>query len=135
RSAEVGRLYAWTRARIAIPAHGEDLHLAEHAAFAKAQGVEHVIAARNGDIVLLAPGKPGIAGKVPSGRLCKDGNSLVPAGDETLRARQRLASAGVVTIAFAGTAKGGLSGGPRVGTTGNSAPARKWAQNQTHFCH
>src|SRR5205823_5188017 len=47
RRGEVAQLYSWTRPNIAIPAHGEDLHLAEHASFAKAQGVQNVIAARN----------------------------------------------------------------------------------------
>lgn len=82
RRGEVAQLYAWTKPRIAIPVHGEDLHLAEHASFAKAQGAEHVIPARNGDFVLLAPGTPGIVGKAPTGRLCKDGNSLIPVSDE-----------------------------------------------------
>ncbi|MCI0467402.1 MAG: ribonuclease J [Beijerinckiaceae bacterium] len=122
RRGEVARLYELTRPAIAVPAHGEDVHLAEHAAFAKSHGVEHVIAARNGDMVVLAPGKPGIAGKVPNGRLCKDGNSLIPASDEALRARQRLADSGIVTIALAVTARGDLAGVPDVVTTG--IPAR-----------
>src|SRR6202045_5051676 len=120
--AEVAQLYAWTRPQIAIPAHGEDIHLAEHAAFAKLQGTRHVIAARNGDLVLLAPGPPGIIGEVPSGRLCRDGNSLIPFGDEALKIRQRLAGSGIVTIALAVTAKGDLAGVPDVVTAG--IPAR-----------
>jgi ribonuclease J len=122
RRGEVAQLYAWTKPQIAIPAHGEDLHLAEHASFAKAQGVEHVIPARNGDFVLLAPGKPGIVGKVPTGRLCRDGNSLIPVGDEALRMRQKLAFSGIVTIALAVTAKGEMAGVPDVVTAG--IPAR-----------
>jgi ribonuclease J len=122
RRGEVAQLYSWTRPHIAIPAHGEDLHLAEHASFAKAQGVQNVIAARNGDIVLLAPGKPGIVGKVPNGRLCKDGNSLISASDEALRTRQKLAVSGIVTIALAVTPKGDLAGTPDVVTAG--IPAR-----------
>ena len=124
RRGEVAQLYAWTRPQIAIPAHGEDVHLAEHAAFAKLQGVPHVIAARNGDVVLLAPGSPGIAGETPSGRLCKDGNCLIPIGDEALKTRQRLAVSGVVTIALAVTAKGDLAGVPDVVTAGIPARAR-----------
>jgi ribonuclease J len=122
RRGEVTQLYAWTKPRIAIPAHGEDLHLAEHAIFAKAQGVENVIAARNGDFVLLAPGKPGIVGKVPNGRLCKDGNSLISVSDEALRTRQKLSVSGIVTIALAVTGKGELAGVPDVITAG--IPAR-----------
>jgi ribonuclease J len=123
RRGEVEQLYAWTQPQIAIPAHGEDIHLAEHAAFAKLQGARHVIAARNGDIVVLAPGTPGIVGEAPSGRLCKDGNSLVPLGDEVLKMRQKLAVAGIVTIAMAVTAKGDLAGVPDVMTAGMPARA------------
>lgn len=127
RRGEVAQLYAWTRPRIAIPAHGEDMHLAEHAAFAKEHGAEHVVKARNGDIVLLAPGLPGVVGAVASGRLCKDGNTLVPASDEALRARQRLAVSGIVTIALAVTAKGDLAGVPDVVTAGMPTRTRDGA--------
>ncbi len=124
RRGEIAQLYAWTRPQIAIPAHGEDIHLAEHAAFAKLQGTRHVISARNGDIVLLAPGPPGIIGEAPSGRLCKDGNSLVPFGDEALKTRQKLAVSGIVTIALAVTRQGDLAGVPDVMTAGIPARAR-----------
>jgi len=127
RRGEVAQLYGWIKPEIAIPAHGEDIHLAEHAAFAKLHGVRQVIAARNGDIVLLAPGTAGITGEVTSGRLCKDGNSLVPAGDDALKMRQKLAVSGIVTIALAITAKGDLAGVPDVMTAGMPARARNGA--------
>jgi ribonuclease J len=131
RRGEVAQLYAWTRPQIAIPAHGEDIHLAEHAALAKLQGTQHVIAARNGDVVLLAPGPPGIIGEVPSGRICKDGNSLIPSGDEALKTRQRLAFSGIVTIALAVNSKGDLLGVPDVMTAGIPARARDGAAIDT----
>jgi ribonuclease J len=124
RRGEVAELYRWIKPRIAVPAHGEDLHLVEHAAFAAAAGVEHVIAARNGAIVKLAPGLPGIVGEVPCGRLCKDGNALVAVSDESLRARQRLAASGIVTIALAVTSKGDLAGVPDVAMAGMPAQTR-----------
>jgi ribonuclease J len=127
RRGEVAQLYGWIKPEIAIPAHGEDIHLDEHAAFAKLQGVRHVITARNGDIVVLAPGTPGIAGEAPCGRLYKDGNSLVPAGDEALKTRQKLAVSGIVTIAMAVTAKGDLAGVPDVMTAGVPARVRDGA--------
>ena len=122
RRGEVARMYEWIRPQIAIPAHGEELHLAEHDAFARAQQVPHVIKARNGDVVLLAPGEPGIVGQAVHGRLFKDGNLLVKADDEALRARKSLAFAGVVTIALAVTARGDMAGTPDVVT--NGLPAR-----------
>ncbi|HXW70774.1 MAG TPA: ribonuclease J [Methylocella sp.] len=124
RRDEVAQLYGWTKPQIAIPAHGEDIHLAEHAVFARSLGVHHVIAARNGDIVRLAPGTPSIIGEAPSGRLCKDGDSLVPAEDDTLRTRQKLAVCGIVTIALAITPKGDLAGVPDVLMAGMPARTR-----------
>ena len=118
RRGEVSELYSWLRPKIAIPAHGEEVHLAEHARFAAEQGVPAVVPARNGDMVLLAPGEPGIVDQVPHGRLAKDGKILVRFDDEAMLARQRLAFAGIVTIAMAVSAKGDLVGVPDVVTTG-----------------
>ncbi len=114
RRAEVAKFYDWVRPRIAIPAHGEPLHLAEHAKFAQSMGVPFTVKARNGDMVALWPGDPGIIDDVKHGRLCKDGNVLVPATDASLQARTKLAFAGIVSIAFAITSNGNLAGDPDV---------------------
>ena len=118
RRAEVAKLYGWVRPRIAIPAHGEPLHLAEHAAFAQSLGTPFTIKARNGDMVALAPGDPGIIDEVHHGRLCKDGNVLVPATDASVQARTKLSFSGIISIAFALTARGDLAGDPDVLITG-----------------
>ncbi|QBR72918.1 MBL fold metallo-hydrolase [Beijerinckiaceae bacterium] len=127
RRGEVAQLYGWTKPKIAIPAHGEDIHLEEHAAFAGLQGVQHVVRARNGDIVQLAPGTPGIVGEAQSGRLCRDGNTLISAADETIKIRQKLAVSGIVTIAMAVTSKGDMAGVPDVMTAGVPARTRDGA--------
>jgi ribonuclease J len=114
RRAEVKRMYEWTRPRIAVPAHGEPLHLTEHAAFARAQGVETVVRAFDGDVVALAPGKAGVIDRVSVGRRHKDGEILLPAGAECVAERRRLAVAGVVSIALALSDKGNLVGDPDV---------------------
>jgi ribonuclease J len=114
RRGEVSQLYQWLKPKIAIPAHGEELHLTEHAKFAVEAGAQHVVKAHNGDVVLLAPGVPGIVDEVHSGRLAKDGNTLVPLNDECLKMRQRLAFAGIVTVALAVDRKGEMSGVPDV---------------------
>jgi len=114
RRDEVRQFYEWVRPKIAIPAHGEELHLSEHAAFAEKMGVGTILKARNGDIVLLAPGMPAIIDQVQHGRLYKDGNTLVRMDDDALRARQKLAFSGVVTVAFAVTQKGDMAGVPDV---------------------
>ena len=114
RRAEVAQMYDWIKPQVAIPVHGEGLHLAEHAAFARAQGVPHVVKAHNGDMVLLGPGKPGIVEQVQHGRLLKDGDMLVSARDEAVQQRIKLAFAGIVTVAFAIDSKGNLAGDPDV---------------------
>ncbi|MGH6675243.1 MAG: MBL fold metallo-hydrolase, partial [Xanthobacteraceae bacterium] len=116
--------YEWIRPKIAIPAHGEELHLAEHARFAVQCGVAHVVKARNGDVVLLAPDGPAIIDEVPHGRLCRDGNALLRLDDEAIETRQRLAFAGIVTIALAVDAKGEMAGVPDVMLAGLPAKTR-----------
>jgi ribonuclease J len=114
RRAELAKMYAWLRPKIAIPAHGEAVHLSEHANFARAQGVSEVVRALNGDIVLLAAGEAGIVGQVDHGRLYKDGDILLPTGDDCIAQRRRLSFSGVVSIALALSPKGDLSGDPDV---------------------
>ena len=76
RRAEMAKMYAWIRPRIAVPAHGEPLHLSEHAAFAIAQGAPQVLRAFDGDLIRLAPGDVAAMGRVASGRRLKDGAIL-----------------------------------------------------------
>ena len=114
RRAEVAKFYGWVRPKIAVPAHGEPLHLAEHAAFARSLGVNEVVKARNGDMVLLAPGEAGIVDQVPHGQLAKDGHVIVPSNDPSIAARTKLAFAGVISIAVCFTQRGDVSGDPDV---------------------
>lgn len=118
RRGEVGRLYQLLRPKALIPAHGEPLHLSEHAAFARAEGIEHVLSPRDGDLVQLAPGAPAVIGEVPVGRMVEDGAVLTSANDEAIAQRARLAFAGVVSIAIALTSKGELAGDPDVVMSG-----------------
>src|SRR5215211_3927040 len=125
RRAELAAMYQWTRPRIAVPAHGEDVHLAEHAAFARAQGVLNVVKARNGTVVRLAPGKPEIVDDVPTGRLYKDGDILIGAGDRAIPERRRLAFAGVVSVAIAIDKRGEIAGDPVVDAVGLPSTTRQ----------
>ncbi|MEJ0053035.1 MAG: ribonuclease J [Methylovirgula sp.] len=118
RRGEVAQFYEWVRPRIVVPAHGEELHLSEHAVFAAERGIETVVKARNGDLVVLAPGAPAIIDEVPHGQLARDGSILVPLDGESIKARQRLAFAGIVTIALAIDRKGEMAGVPDVVLTG-----------------
>ncbi len=114
RRAEVAKMYGWLRPRMAVPAHGEALHLSEHLAFARALGVPQTLRAFNGDLVRFAPGELSTIGKVDHGRRLKDGDILLPAGQECVGQRRRLSFAGVVSIAIALTPKGEMAGDPDV---------------------
>ena len=114
RRDELRDMIGWTRPQTLIPVHGEALHLAEHAKLARQAGVPNVLLCRNGDLVRLAPGKPGIIDEVPSGRLYKDGALLIDAQERTVAARRRLAFAGVAAIALAVNDKGVLMTHPEI---------------------
>jgi ribonuclease J len=114
RRAELLDMIGWVRPKILVPAHGEALHLAEHAALARNAGVPEVLVCRNGDLVRLAPGSAEIIKEVPSGRIYKDGALLVDADDRTVAARRRLAFAGIVTVALALSEQGVLAADPEI---------------------
>jgi ribonuclease J len=114
RRDELRDMIGWVRPRILIPAHGEALHLAEHADLARKAGVPHVLICRNGDLVRLAADGPAIIDEVPSGRLYKDGALLVSAESKTVAARRRLSFAGIVTVALALSEKGVLAADPDI---------------------
>jgi ribonuclease J len=100
RREELKRMYQWIRPKVAIPAHGEALHLTLHRDFARVQGVRDVIRAFNGDLVQLAPGRPTIIDEVPVGQIVKDGTLLLSALDDSIRERRKLSFAGTVLVAI-----------------------------------
>ena len=55
RRDELRELYDWVKPRIAIPVHGEAMHLSAHGDFARELGVELVLAVKNGELARLAP--------------------------------------------------------------------------------
>jgi ribonuclease J len=114
RRDELRDMIGWVRPKILIPAHGEALHLAEHADLARKAGVPHVLVCRNGDLVRLADDGAEIIDEIPSGRLYKDGAILVSAESKTVAARRRLSFAGMVTVALALSEKGVLAADPDV---------------------
>ncbi len=114
RRDELRDMIGWVRPKILIPAHGEPLHLAEHADLARRAGVPEVLVCRNGDLVRLAPGPAEIIDQLPSGRLYKDGALLIEADARTVAARRRLSFSGLVTVAIAMNDKGALLGEPEI---------------------
>ena len=111
-------MISWVRPQLLIPVHGEALHLFEHAKLARAAGVPKVLICRNGDLVKLGPGDPGIIDELPSGRLYKDGTILEDSKSRAVVERRRMGFAGCAFVAIAVTEKGELADDPEVDLVG-----------------
>jgi ribonuclease J len=118
RRDELALMYEWTRPQALIPAHGEAMHLNEHARFARSKGIETVVTAYNGTMVRLAPGRVETVGEAPAGRLYKDGDVILGGNDRTIPERRKLSFAGVVTVAIALDKRGELAGDPAIDAIG-----------------
>jgi ribonuclease J len=118
RRDELRDIISWVRPRILIPVHGEALHLSEHAKLARAAAVPKVITCRNGDLVKLGPGDPGIIDELPAGRLYKDGTILEDSKSRAVVERRKMGYAGCVFVAVAMTEKGELADDPEVDLIG-----------------
>ena len=96
---ELEAMYGWIRPEILVPVHGEIRHMHEQARVGAAAGIPITITQKNGDLVRLAPGKPGKFGEVRHGRLILDGDIITPADGQAMVMRRRLAQAGIVMVA------------------------------------
>jgi ribonuclease J len=96
---ELEALYGWLRPEILMPVHGEIRHMNEQARLGQACGIKHNIMQKNGDLIRLAPGKPGKFGEARAGRLLLDGDIIAPADGEAMVMRRRIAHNGVVMVA------------------------------------
>ncbi len=114
RIGEVEELLGWVKPKVLIPVHGEALHLSEHAALGRRLGIPGIVSCRNGDLVQIAPGSPGVIDQLPHGRVYKDGTVLIGADSRTIADRRRLSFVGMVTVALALTEKGALAADPEV---------------------
>jgi len=118
RRDELRDMISWVRPQLLIPAHGEALHLSEHAELARSCGVPKVLTCKNGDRVRIAPGEPAIVEQVPSGRLYKDGKILEDQNARAVVARRRLAFAGGAFVALALTEQGEMADDPQIDLIG-----------------
>jgi ribonuclease J len=95
---ELEALYGWIRPEILVPVHGEIRHMKEQVRVGKAAGIGKCLFQENGDLVRLAPGKPGKIAEVRAGRLILDGDLITPADGEAMVMRRRLAANGLVIV-------------------------------------
>ena len=111
---ELTHMYQLSRPKLAVPVHGELRHLREHARLALECQVPMAIAAENGAMIRLGPGKPQITGTVPVGRLAADGNRLVPMDGELIRSRTRTVYNGAAVVTLVLNGFGGLAAEPEL---------------------
>jgi ribonuclease J len=107
---ELEALYGWLRPEILIPVHGEMRHMAEQARLGAAVGIPNTVVQGNGDLVRIAPGRPGKFGEVRNGRLVLDGDIITPADGDAMVMRRRLAFNGAVVVALGGKRKVEIAG-------------------------
>ncbi len=115
---EVEEMYRLVRPRVAVPVHGESMHLREHARVARACGVAHVALIRDGDILRLDGDEPRVIDQAESGLLALDGERLVPMASRMVRDRRHMMSNGSATVTLVLNGKGGLVADPVVSARG-----------------
>jgi len=102
---ELEALYSWIRPDVLVPVHGEVRHMQEQARLGAACQIPHNVFQKNGEIVKLAPGVPGVIAPVVSGRLVLDGDIIAPANGEAVNTRRRVAHEGLLIVVLSrGTA-------------------------------
>lgn len=114
RKDELRRMYEWVRPKIAVPAHGEALHLSLHRDFAAKMGVKSIVTAYNGDVIALSPEGGVKTGAVSVGRTVKDGDIMIAADSQTMKERRRLSYVGTVVASVTIDERGALATDPEI---------------------
>jgi ribonuclease J len=118
RRGELTEMYAWTKPQIAVPVHGEPMHLAAHADLAIGLGVPHVVRVRDGVMTRLAPEPVKAVDEIDVGRLYKDGSLISDADGVGVSERRKLAFAGHVAVSLVVDRKGEQMANPDVALSG-----------------
>jgi ribonuclease J len=117
RRDELKQMYRWLNPKIAIPVHGEPMHLAAHARLARDLGVATVFTITDGDMVRLAPEPAKVEG-IDAGRLYKDGALIGDIEEIGVLERRRLSFSGMISVAIVLDHGGEVLIDPAVALTG-----------------
>jgi ribonuclease J len=116
---ELAAMYQWIRPRVAIPVHGEALHMRAHAALARDCQVPYALVPENGQIIRLdGPAGPVVVEHVQAGRWAVDGDRLLPMDGAIVRGRAKLLWNGAVVATVVVDRRGRLMSDPRVSAPG-----------------
>ncbi len=111
-------MYGWLKPRIAIPVHGEPMHLAAHADLARELGVAVVVEVEDGIMTRLAPDPVSQVDEIEARRLYKDGRLIADLDGIGVVERRRLSFVGHVTVAIVVDARGEVRDEPQVNLVG-----------------
>jgi len=95
---ELEALYSWLRPELLVPVHGEIRHMQEQARIGRLSNIPTALVQKNGDMIRLAPGKPGKLAEVRAGRLVLDGDIITPADGDSVTMRRRLSRDGMMMV-------------------------------------
>jgi len=100
RQAELKVMLSLVKPRYFIPIHGEYRHLVKHAKIALDMGMDedHVLIARDGDVISFNEGIGKIKGTTTAGRTFVDGKGVGDIEETVLRDRRKLRSHGMVVV-------------------------------------
>ncbi|MFT6106353.1 MAG: ribonuclease J [Rickettsiales bacterium] len=97
---ELKEMYDLAKPQIAIPVHGEFVHLKQHGFLTKEWGVPQAIPVENGSVVKLSKSEDSkIIGEVPTGYFGIDGKQKIPLEGEIIKTRYKLQNAGIIIVA------------------------------------
>ena len=115
---DLRKMYEWTKPAIAVPVHGEEMHLKAHARLARDMGVKEVLHVRNGWMARLAGGMVKSWDEALGGRLYKDG-ALIGTFDEMgIQQRRKLSFVGHIAVALTVSKQGEILGHPQMALAG-----------------
>ncbi len=118
RRGELTEMYGWIKPQIAIPVHGEPMHLLAHADLARELGVETVVEIKDGVMTRLAPAPVREVDQIDVGRLYKDGRLIADLDGVGIPDRRKLAFAGHVAVSIVMDRKGEQAADPDIALTG-----------------
>ena len=97
---EVKKMFELIKPQVAIPVHGEAIHINEHCRVAKKSGVKHTISVRNGDVVVIDPNETKKIGKVEAGHYIIDGNLILNSESIIINNRKTLGNNGALFVSL-----------------------------------
>lgn len=111
---ELKEMYDLVKPEIAIPVHGEYMHLKAHIALAQECGVQQTFLVSNGAVCVIEKSGVTKIAKVETSTLGVEGRFLYPKDGTVLSMRRRIANAGAIVIILIFNTEGKLLSKPKI---------------------